>query len=337
MKNNEKLSFIGEMAGKRIVVPFADGIDINELTEGDKKPMFVTIEALCEGESRNGRYYDRDTILEVERQVNELRPDAYDGHLKEEERTWKRPEPRTIWVGAKSYEIEGKTRLFIKGYVLPSAKDLKSYLRAAKAASKHIAVSIYGQARLVFDKVKNSRLVKDIQLESIDWARPGGEGVKTLGYLAITSEMAGNETILEMFDEYKDELEGQIRESILISNDNVKTICEMLDVKEGDLIETVTEMKKAVDEKETELTDIYIDGELKNRLSLGVARMAIKPLIVAELTNGAYNRSRAREVITETFEKKEVKELIGKLSSGRELFALSDNQSVEKRSYTKIR
>jgi len=150
---------------------------ISELSDGDKDPMFVTIEVINEGVSRNGRAYDKHVIESLAEQINENKPDGFYGHLADDERHTKFPEPQTIWLGAKVLEVGGKTRLFAKGYILPEAKTLRSYLKKAKVAGKNVAVSVYGLAKVVKDKVKNISIVQDMTLESIDWARPGAEGV----------------------------------------------------------------------------------------------------------------------------------------------------------------
>jgi hypothetical protein len=66
---------------------------------------------------------------------------------------------------------------------------LKQYLKAAKASGKRVAVSVYGQAEQIWDNVKKTYDIQKFDLESIDWARPGSEGVVGSGYLSVASEM----------------------------------------------------------------------------------------------------------------------------------------------------
>lgn len=201
-----EFSTISEQTNKKFDVPIAPDVNIEELTKGDKDPMFVTIEALNDSKaSRNNNYYDIKTLQSIAEQVNKLKPDAFQGHLEDKDRPYKNPESQTIWIGAKIFNIDGVNRLFIKGYVLPSAKQRRSYLKAAKAAGKAVFVSIYGRAKQLYDKAIQASRVVDIRLESIDWARAGGAGIDTLGFVNITREMADDEvTVSEYYNMYID-------------------------------------------------------------------------------------------------------------------------------------
>jgi len=150
-----------------IKVPTAKGVDIKALMEGDDDPMFVVVEALNDGVSANNRSYSIETVESVAEQINSLKPDAYQGHLRDEDRPFANPDSKTIWVGAKVLTVDGKKRLFVKGYVLPYAKELKQYLRAAKAVGKKVAVSIYGTAKELVNS-SGIREVLNFKLESID-------------------------------------------------------------------------------------------------------------------------------------------------------------------------
>jgi len=116
MGKNNFVSFSGtvsEMGTEKdlkIDVPFAKGVDVEKLTEGDKNPLFVTIEALNTTISRSNRRYTPEVIKEIAEQINSIKPDAYEGHLSESERATKRPKPKTIWLGATVKEVEGKLR-----------------------------------------------------------------------------------------------------------------------------------------------------------------------------------------------------------------------------------
>jgi hypothetical protein len=184
----------GNKIGK-IEVPFAKNVDIKKLTKGDKNPLFVTVEALNPTISENGKIWTEEIINNVAEQIMEKRPDAYQGHLKEEDRDSVSPTAKTIWIGAAVKNIAGKPRLFIKGYVLPYAKQLKQYLKVAKAAGKKVAVSVYGKGIQIWNQAKKAYDMQEFNLESIDWARPGAEGVPGTGYLGLASEMKGEKTM----------------------------------------------------------------------------------------------------------------------------------------------
>ena len=124
---------------------------VSKVIKNDPEPMFITLDILTEGVSRNGRYYSEEALNEVSRQINTEFPDGYAGHITQEERKSKVPDAEVIWLGSKVLELDGKKRLFAKGYVLPEAKKRRSYLSKAQELGKSVAVSIYGTAKQVWD------------------------------------------------------------------------------------------------------------------------------------------------------------------------------------------
>lgn len=288
-----------------IDVPVEEGL-IAKLVEGDENPMFVTIEVINEGVSRNGRAYDKKTIESLAEQINSKKPDGYYGHLTDDERKTKFPEPQTIWIGAKVEEVGGKTRLFAKGYVLPEAKSLRSYLKKAKAASKNVAVSVYGLAQVVKDNVKNITLVKSMNLESIDWARPGSEGVLNMGMFSVTAEMHDSKLTTEKgevdmtreevlqsatVDELKEANPAVVSEMVDSAVAEKTTeleavVSEMTDVRtalglkeDGNVVETISEMTER-------LQGYELDGQLRAMVEAAPARKVIKQLVISEMASG---------------------------------------------------
>lgn len=279
---------------------------IAKLKEGDSEPMFVTIEVLNEGVSRNGRAWDKKTILSVAEQINAKKPDGYYGHLTEEERKSKYPEPQTIWVGAKTLEIDGKLRLFAKGYVLPDAKKLRTYLTKAKAIGKNVAVSVYGTAQAIKDKVKNVITMKDFDLESVDWARPGSEGVRNMGIFSVTSEMTEdgdndnyNEVNMKREDVLKTVTADELQEhnptlvsemtSEVVSSKETELealVAEMKQVEEVLDIESISSAVDVIGEMREKLTEYEIDAELKNKVDSASARKFVRQLVVSEMSDG---------------------------------------------------
>lgn len=270
---------------------------VAKVTEGDPDPMFVTLEVLNEGVSANGRYYDADALAEVCSQINANRPDGYAGHLQQSERSSKVPDVETIWLGAVVKEVDGKLRLFAKGYVLPDATKRRSYIKRAKAAGKRISVSIYGTARQVYDSAIKAYRQAAIELESIDWARWGAEGVRTSGSFAVTAEMhdesnskgesmekaevlkaatledlkqyVSPEVISEMTSEAVNAAKAESRE----------VVSEMADITAqlGDKpLETIAEMRK-------ENAELKLDKELSSKVSDSVARKMVRRMVVSEM------------------------------------------------------
>src|SRR3954452_2567880 len=170
---------IAEMAATaESTADFAIDVDkskIDNLLARDKKPMFVTLPVACEGTSVNGRIYKAEHIESIVEQINASHPDGYAGHLTDEERSTKTPDAQTIWLGAVVKEMDGKKVAYAKGYVMPSAKKRREYLQVAKDVGKKVSVSIYGKFDGWYDRAKKTYDIAKINLESIDWSRPGAE------------------------------------------------------------------------------------------------------------------------------------------------------------------
>jgi hypothetical protein len=134
--------------------------------------MFVTLPVAVEGESVNKRIYNAEHIESIVDQVNSSLPDGYADHLTDAERSHKTPNAQTIWLGAVVKEVDGKKVAYAKGYVMPSAKSRREYLRTAQALGQKGSVSIYGKFDGWYDKAKKTYDIAKIHLESIDWSRP---------------------------------------------------------------------------------------------------------------------------------------------------------------------
>lgn len=277
---------------------------ITDISEGDKDPMFVTIEVINEGVSRNGRAYDKKTIESLAEQINAKKPDGYYGHLTDDERKTKYPEPQTIWLGAKVTEVKGKTRLFAKGYVLPEAKTLRSYLKKAKAAGKNVAVSVYGLAKVAKDTANNVMRVQSMALESIDWARPGSEGVLNMGLFSVTSEMMDNissDKGVEMdrvevlksttVDELKELNPAVVTEMVNEATQKVEAeseaiVSEMADVRTVLALEDSASVVDVVKEMQSQINDYNLDAQLRHKVESPNARLVVKQLVISEMANG---------------------------------------------------
>ena len=151
-------------------VPIADGVQLEELTNGDTSPMFVTLPIMkVDVRSRNGRLYDREQVERIRDQINTKRPVGEEGHLRDEDRAHKFTVPPLRWVGA---VLEADGTLWGKAYVLASATNVREYLRTAKAANAKVGTSIYGTAR----EGKKGEVL-DLEIESIDLVHPDRVGV----------------------------------------------------------------------------------------------------------------------------------------------------------------
>jgi hypothetical protein len=95
-------------------------LDAYEDTEPDDKRFVVLrIEG---GLSKNKFNYSDSVMRDVAEQVSQELP-GYFGHVAKEDRSWKFPEPETLWLGAKATTENGKAVLYAKGYLVPGTKS----------------------------------------------------------------------------------------------------------------------------------------------------------------------------------------------------------------------
>lgn len=327
---------VSEMARKlenlKIDVPFADGVDVAKLTKGDKSPLFVTVEAVNDTVSKGKRRYTPEVIQEIASQINENKPDGYDGHLKDEDRPYARPKSQTIWLGAVVKEVDGKLRLFVKGYVFPYAKELRQYLKAAKATGKKVAVSIYGQAQHVWNKVLGAYDLTNFQLESIDWARSGAEGVPALGYLGVASEMVNDTNVL------KEKYPELVKQIVKETQDEMNTMISLQNeglVKEENRV--ISEMTKEIETLKKVIVDNYIDNTLKSKVVSETARKVVKSIIVREIANET-DLVRVAEMVDDILRLDETKTIVSEMSNKTSFNPLIDNRkSGDTRKFTVIK
>ena len=335
------LAEMTDSAEGAIKVPIAKGVNIKSLIKGDDDPMFVVVEALNEGVSGSNRKYSPETIEDIAKQINKNKPDAYIGHLKDEDRPYANPESQTLWIGAKTLKVGGSKRLFIKGYILPYAEVLKKYIRAAQAVGKSIAVSIYGTANEILN-ASGVKEVLDFSLETIDWARPAAAGVKTLGYMSVTREMEDNAKdgdylkVIENFNAIREMTADTVKAEIIRDqNSQLAVVAEMLNTEPKEVKTIVAEMRSTIMEQEKELTDRFIDEELSNRLPTKSVRNVAKVLVLAEMKKESYNRARASEVINTTLASKAVGKVISEMSGKIDINPPTGSGS-DSRKFTKV-
>lgn len=297
---------VGSKVGEDI--PLAKGINLDDLKSGDTDPMFVVVRVLSETVSRNGNAYTREVLESVRDQIMEKKPDGFLGHLDDTERATKFPDPQTIWIGAKIVtDNSGQAQLIAKGYVLPGAK-IRTYLNKSAKAGKQVSVSIYGQASRRFIRDKKHYEIDSFNLESIDWARSGAQGVENANLLAITSEsmktraeIIASATRSEL-DELNPELVSEIQEEAkgeVISEmkkeatpqpskeatEAMQTLGEMKAKLGDNPLEAVAEMQNDLSFASSRISEMTIDNELGERVSDPVARKVVRSMVVAEMAN----------------------------------------------------
>lgn len=271
-----------------------DKTKIEKILKRDKNPLFVTIQVAREGVSRNGRNYSAQTMHEIAEQINRKQPDGYQGHLTDEERSTKAPNAKTIWLGAKVMtDKDGKTAVYAKGYVMPSAKSFREYLETAADLGKNVAVSIFGGAKkAVYNAKEKAYDIVGIEVDSVDWARPGSEGIPNDGTLILASEMHNHkskeDTKVDRIETIKDVKLGEMKEH------NPTLVAEIADEAKKELETTVSEMTQITElvgenavEKIKEMREKVRATELSESLNARVqaknARPVIRKMVLAEM------------------------------------------------------
>lgn len=341
-------------------IKLAKGVNIEKLTEGDDNPMFVTLEIIHEGVSKNRVNYTRKDIKELYKQILERKPNAYQGHLTEEERSSKNPDSKTIWVGAGLKEVDGKLTLWGKGYVLPEEKKFRGYLKRAVAAGKRVPVSIYAKSRQLFNKIKGVYNIVSFDLESIDWARDFAEGVPSLtGKVMLTAEMQDFNLItnneMDLSELTIDQLKNERPDLVDELSKSDKVLSEMatsLNVETEVLAETVQKQAQELEatsetlaEMKQEKANMILESVLQEQISDKTVRSVVSHVIeakldtvVSEMVQSEKNldKTKLEEVVISEMKTPEIKALLRSKEDNSVPPAVANNNTNTEGSMTKV-
>jgi hypothetical protein len=160
------------MKGTPPDVPLAADIQLGELTEGDERPMFVTLQIGEAGaRSRNDREYPREVEEKVVAAINEQRVGGIRGHLRDDQRGTAHPEMVWRWVGAM---MDEQGRVWGKAYVLPTQAQAREEIRTAMAANARIGTSRYATGTIDEEGMVEA---DTYQLEGIDYVHEARVGI----------------------------------------------------------------------------------------------------------------------------------------------------------------
>ncbi|MEM4406021.1 MAG: hypothetical protein QXS68_03155 [Candidatus Methanomethylicaceae archaeon] len=135
--------FLWGFSGDFPEVPLAEGVSLDELQKVDPDPLFVTLPFVQDnGVSSDGLVYTEDFNTALIEQVNRKRPTGNMGHPSPFLSASRSDVPPILWVGAIR---DANGRGWVKGFVRDP--DVKSFLRALKAAGAGIGTSIMGRAQ----------------------------------------------------------------------------------------------------------------------------------------------------------------------------------------------
>lgn len=171
-------------------VPVHPSINIDVITADDPDPKFVNVEVLRGGViSGNGRRYHNENA----KQLVNLIPGKHGflGHPDPSKYGFEFREPQCIYVGAMQDTLsDGTVRCVAKCYLLKSSR-LREWIPKSIAANNPMTVSINGSADVIYNG-EYIDVVTINNLESIDWANPGTEGVSTSQAMSVVREMDNN-------------------------------------------------------------------------------------------------------------------------------------------------
>ena len=185
MNANERIC---EMAidTSMINVPVDPRIDISTITAEDPDPKFVNVEVIRAGVSGNNRRYNNNIVNEISQLVPGCQ--GFFGHPDPSKYGFEFREPQCIYVGSLVDTMpDGLSRCIAKAYLFKTS-PLREWVPKSIAAGNPMTVSINGSA----DVMRSGDILDIIHmtdLQSIDWANPGTEGVETSKAMSVVKEL----------------------------------------------------------------------------------------------------------------------------------------------------
>ena len=294
----------GELiAAPTLDVPYAPGFNLEALKAVDTEPRFATV-AIKPGRGQQGagKNYSPEILRDIARQVNEKRPSGYKGHQNSDNVSWEWREPVTAWVGAIFNEAD--QTLYVKGYVPPTAPELRSQLELAAAGADVVnSVSIWGMRKDEGDDVKA------FDLWSIDWTPKGRAGmdaqlVSVSGEQQKETTVDRDEVIRSLkADEIPDHLATQLRdegkkefEPITAAVGEMRIILELGD--DDDASALVDKVKELVGSKKSAEFDARVAEKVDTEVSGELMRAAVLERVSSRLSHDATDEQIAGEIAT---------------------------------------
>lgn len=169
-----------------INVPIDPRIDIGTITADDPDPKFVNVEVIRAGVSGNRRRYNNNVVNEVGQLIPGCQ--GFFGHPDPSKYGFEFREPQCIYVGSIIDKMpDGLDRCIAKAYLFKTS-PLREWVPKSIAAGNPMTVSINGSA----DVMRSGDLLDVIHmtdLQSVDWANPGTEGMETSKAMSVVKEM----------------------------------------------------------------------------------------------------------------------------------------------------
>lgn len=184
-----------------INVPVDPRIDIDTITADDPDPKFVNVEVIRAGISGNNRRYNNNVVNEVSQLIPGCQ--GFFGHPDPSKYGFEFREPQCIYVGSIVETMaDGLNRCIAKAYLFKTS-PLREWVPKSIAAGNPMTVSINGSA----DVMRSGDLLDVIHmtdLQSVDWANPGTEGMETSKAMSVVQELLNNKGGTDMAENVQD-------------------------------------------------------------------------------------------------------------------------------------
>lgn len=329
---------VSEMvADAKSIVPI-DPSRLQELQEiyEDDKPQLVVLR-IEGGMSKNRFNYPDGVVMDVAEQINNGELPGYFGHVSQQDRSWRFPEPQTIWLGAKTKKEKGKLALYVKGYLIPQT-----------LAHRHVRSGLVKTASW-FGKgegkvVSGIQQIAKLTLESIDWSRPGatamdarvvalasemedGENVEGLATLTLDELRKGNPALFTLMEQEvtakvtKDlnvsEMEDEIKEGKAASS-VLDKLREMFGVDpKTDILEAMTEVHEKIDNESQRTLKEKLGEILGDKLKSDKARATVMRLLPVSEMEGMTD-DELKTAVNAAFDKDEqIQIIVSEMDTGR--------------------
>ena len=240
-------------------------VDISTITADDEHPMFVNVEVVRSGISGNNRRYNNPVVREINAMVPGTQ--GFLGHPDPSKFGFEFREPQCIYVGSMIDVLPDNTeRCIAKCYIFKSS-SLREWIPKSIAAGNPMTVSI----NAIGDVIKSDSILDVVHisdLQSIDWANPGTEGMNTSQAMSVVSEqkskIGGSEmdskeiiknTTVAEFRAYNPDGVNALLKSVTVAELQAANPDLMAEIQKSAV---VTEMKLTIDgaEKMVKLTEM---------------------------------------------------------------------------------
>ena len=258
LDNSSRIFEINSNEESPYYVPTDPRINVQELTADDENPMFVTMEIIRNGMSRNKRNYPVSVVQELKDKV--VGTFQYLGHSDPKKSGFEYRNPEGILVGSSLLtEADGTVRLLGKSYIFKNS-SLREHLPKAFACGNPLTVSIQGKAKCFENLDKTIEVASIEELESVDFCNAGTQGMMNSTTLALTTEMLERsledmeEKILEQVEEpIEEKIEEQVAEPVEEKIEEI--IEEPVDNKVTEMTSQISEMETKISEMETTISE----------------------------------------------------------------------------------